>query len=126
VLRIRSLVLFLVSFATASVANAQTVLSGQVIHKKSGAQLEHVAVHLIDAKAAVLDSATTGPDGTFLLKVPGAGSYRVHDRISRAPSGGSNRDSASGRLGRRGNRRDCESPAAADQLTERSAESSQL
>jgi hypothetical protein len=68
---------FLAGFAVASMAHAQTVVAGQVIHRAKQAPLPNVAVELLGVRDTVLATAVSAPDGTFALEAPGGGTYRV-------------------------------------------------
>jgi TonB family protein len=62
---------------TASLAGAQTVVAGQVIHRSKRAPLANVAVELLGVRDTVLATATSSGDGTFTLGAPAGGTYRV-------------------------------------------------
>jgi hypothetical protein len=62
---------------TASVAPAQTVVAGQVVHRAKHVPLPNVAVELLGARDTVVATATTATDGTFALGAPAGGTYRV-------------------------------------------------
>jgi hypothetical protein len=72
----RSLAVLL--FFGASIARAQTFVAGQVVDRAKRVTLAHVAVELLGVRdTTVLDTATTEADGTFSLKAPAGGWYRV-------------------------------------------------
>jgi TonB family protein len=75
--RLSPLLALAVLVAPTTALHAQTVLGGQVVHKTKGAIIPPVAVELLGARDTVLATTTTGADGTFILTVPGGGSYRV-------------------------------------------------
>jgi hypothetical protein len=61
----------------ASMASAQTVVAGQVVHRARRVPLPNVAVELLGVRDTVLASSTTSADGTFTLAAPAGGTYRV-------------------------------------------------
>ena len=61
----------------ASLAHAQTVVAGQVLHRSKKAPLPNVSVELLGDRDTVLATAQSGADGTFTLVAPAAGTYRV-------------------------------------------------
>ncbi|HEU4560041.1 MAG TPA: carboxypeptidase regulatory-like domain-containing protein [Longimicrobium sp.] len=72
--RILGIALFVVLFAAAPAA-AQTVQG--TLREPSGAPVERVLVALVDASGTQVARALTGADGSYSLRAPAAGRYRV-------------------------------------------------
>jgi hypothetical protein len=59
------------------VAEAQTVVAGQVVNRSTRVPLPRVLVELLNPADSVLGTSTSGADGTFTLEARAAGTYRV-------------------------------------------------